>query len=69
MFEAFLEKYKFSFLVAVIGFIYFTTFYFIDKVVTNNYLIKALTISFLIIFKSTFNPEFLNIRKNFGFVN
>lgn len=45
----FLEKYKFSFLVAVIGFIYFTTFYFIDKVVTNNYLIKALTISFLII--------------------
>ena len=45
----FLEKYKFSFLVLVIGFIYFTTFYFIDKVVTNNYLIKALTISFLII--------------------
>ncbi len=60
----FLEKYKFSFLVIVVGFIYFTTFYFIDKVVTNNYLIKALIISFLIFLVALVASKFRLVRSS-----
>ena len=45
----FLEKYKHSYLVLIIGLIYFTTFYFIDKVQTDNYLFKSLIIGSIIL--------------------
>ena len=58
----FLEKYKYSFLVLISGIIYFTTFYFIDKIQTENFLFKSLIVGSVIFLISFTISTYFSIK-------